>query len=142
MNQAKSLPALWLALMLSAAGLSAAGDVIDVIKDAPLADAAQKQDKPAVLALLKQRADANAPQGDGATALHWAAYWADAETTGLLLRAGARADIRNTYGVTPLSIAASNGNAGVISQLLKAGADVNGVVRSGETPLMLASRTG
>ena len=44
----------------------------------------------AVLSLLKTHADVNAPQSDGATALHWAAYLEDADTTALLIRAGAK----------------------------------------------------
>ena len=37
-----------------------------------VADAAMRGDKAAVRALLAQKADVNAPQADGATALHWA----------------------------------------------------------------------
>lgn len=128
-------PALWLAATISVASLGAAG------ADAPLADAVQRGDKPAVLALLKTRADVNAPQRDGATALHWAAYLEDADTTALLIRAGARVDTPNHYGVTALALASQNGNAAIIDQLLKAGADPNGAIRAGETPLMLAART-
>jgi ankyrin repeat protein len=127
---------LWLTAMLCVSTLGAAG------KDAPLADAVQHRDKQTVLTLLKQRADVNAPQSDGATALHWAAYLEDAETTALMIRAGAKVDTPNNYGVTPLALAAGNGNAAVIDQLLKGGADPNGAVRAGETPLMLAARTG
>jgi ankyrin repeat protein len=127
---------LWFAAMLSVASLGAAG------KDAPLADAVQRRDTQAVRSLLKTRADVNAPQSDGATALHWAVYLEDAETTALLIRAGARADAPNIYGVTPLALAAGNGNAAIIDQLVKGGADPNGAVRAGETPLMLAARTG
>ena len=111
-------------------------------KEAPLADAVQRHDQQAVLALLKKHADVNAPQSDGATALHWAAYLEDADTASLLIRAGATVDTRNNYGVTPLALASGNGNAAVIDRLLKAGADPNGAVRAGETPLMLAARTG
>jgi ankyrin repeat protein len=125
-----------LAALLSVSSLGAAGG------PAPLADAVQHRDKPAVLALLKAHADVNAPQSDGATALHWAAYLDDAETTALLIRAGAKVDIPNNYGVTPLALAASNGNAAILGQLLKGGADPNRTVRAGETPLMLASRAG
>ena len=46
---------------------------------APVADAAQARDRRAVRALLKQGADVNAAQGDGMTALHWAAMNGDAE---------------------------------------------------------------
>src|SRR5437762_14281575 len=62
-------------------------------RDALLADAVQRRDTRAVLALLQQHADVNAPQSDGATALHWAAYFDDAETTGRLIRACAKVDI-------------------------------------------------
>ena len=81
-------------------------------KGAPLADAVQLRDKQAVLSLLKDNVNVNAPQSDGATALHWAAYLEDTETTALLIRAGAKADTPNNYGVTPLTLAAENGNAG------------------------------
>jgi ankyrin repeat protein len=111
-------------------------------QSAPLADAVKKQDKQAVQALLKKKADVNATQPDGATALHWAAYMDDADTTALLLRAGAKADVANNYGMTPLALAATNGNAGILQQLIKAGANPNGTVRAGETMLMLAARSG
>jgi ankyrin repeat protein len=132
----RSVHGLWLAAMLSISSHGAAAG------DAPLADAVQRHDTQAVLALLNKHADVNAPQGDGATALHWAAYLEDAETTGLLIRAGAVVDTPNNYGVTPLALASGNGNAAVIDRLLKGGADPNRPVRAGETPLMLASRTG
>ena len=74
--------------------------------------------------------------------MHWAAYLEDADTTALLIRAGAKVDTPNNYGVTPLALAAGNGNAAIIDQLLKGGANPNGAVRAGETPLMLAARTG
>src|SRR6266516_4721267 len=132
----RRLPGLWLAAALCVSRLGAAGH------DAPLADAVQRRDTQAVQALLKQRADVNVPQSDGATALHWAAYLEDAETTALLIRAGAKVDTPNHYGITPLALASGNGNAAIIDHLLKAGADPNGVVRAGETPLMLAARSG
>jgi len=39
-----------------------------------VADAAQKGDQAAVQKLIQQKADVNAAQVDGATALHWAVY--------------------------------------------------------------------
>ena len=92
-------------------------------KPSPLAEAAQRQDKQAVQALLKKKADVNATQPDGATALHWAVYAEDAETTALLIRAGANVNVRNNYGVSPLSLAAKQANANILGQLMKAGAD-------------------
>jgi len=120
----RCLLGLWLAAMLCISSLGAA------VNDAPLADAVERRDNQAVLSLLKTRADVNAAQSDGATALHWAAYLDDAETASLLIRAGARVDTPNNYGVTPLALASGNGNAAIIDQLLKAGADPNGVGRA------------
>lgn len=135
----RCLPGLAVAAMVSVASLNAADTGRN---DASLTAAVRRRDQQAVLSLLQQKADVNAPQGDGATALHWAAYLEDAEMTALLIRAGARVGTPNNYGVTPLVLAAENGNAAVIGQLLKAGADPNLTVRSGETPLMLAARSG
>lgn len=112
---------------------------------APLADAAQRQNKQAVLAMLAKKTDVNATQPDGATALHWAAYAEDAEMTAALIRAGANVNVRNNYGVSPFAIAAKHGNATIIEQLMKAGADPNDPIHSinaDETPLMHAARSG
>ena len=54
--------------------------------DVPLVRAAKQKDTAAVRALLQQRVDVNAAEGDGATALHWAAYHDDLELVELLLR--------------------------------------------------------
>ena len=75
--------------------------------------------------MLQKHADVNAPEPDGSTALHWAAYTDDTETAELLIRAGANAKTTNRYGVTPLALASTNGNAKMIEALLKAGADPN-----------------
>ena len=56
----------WLVLLLSVVGVSANST------DFRLVEAVKEQDYEAVRALLKQRVDVNAPQPDGATALHWA----------------------------------------------------------------------
>jgi uncharacterized protein len=125
-----------LTALLSVATLGAAGN------GSPLADAVQRRDTQAIQSLLKSHADVNAPQSDGATALHWAAYLDDADTASLLIRAGAKVDVPNNYGVTPLALTASTGSAAVTERLLKGGADPNRTVRAGETPLMLAARAG
>jgi ankyrin repeat protein len=105
-------------------------------------DAVKKADKAAIRALLQQRADVNAPEPDGTTALHWAAYTDDMDTVELLIRAGANAKTTNRYGATPLALASTNGNAAMIEALVKAGADPNLASPEGETPLMLAARSG
>ena len=110
--------------------------------DAVVADAAEKMDRAAIRTLLRQRADVNAPQVDGMTALHWAAYQDDLETSELLLRAHANAKAATRYGITPLSLACANGNGALVDLLLKAGADPNAALPGGETPLMTAARVG
>jgi uncharacterized protein len=106
----------------------------------PFADAAEKSDRATLRTLLKQHADVNAPQADGMTALHWAAYRDDLETAKLL--ASANANATNRYGVTPLSLACQNGSAAMVGLLLAQGADANTTLRGGETVLMTAARTG
>jgi ankyrin len=107
-----------------------------------VADAAMRGDSAAVRALLAKGGDVNAPQGDGATALHWAVYRGDKELVGLLIRAGANVKAANREGSTPLWLASVNGAADVIAALLEAGADANEQLPLGRTPLMIASRTG
>jgi uncharacterized protein len=109
----------------------------------PVADAVQNRDFPTLGTLLKQNVTVNAAQGDGTTALHWAAHWNDPETVSLLLKAGANANAVNQYGATPLSEAAALGNSTIIEQLLKAGADPNTrTTADGETVLMTSARAG
>src|SRR5438445_5140788 len=127
--------ALTLALLIPARSWSAS-------VPSPMADAAEKSDHARLRALLKERADVNAPQVDGMTALHWAAYQDDLETAKLLLKAGASAKVENRYGVTPLSLACQNGNGELVASLLAAGADPNTTLHGGETVLMTAARTG
>jgi ankyrin repeat protein len=113
--------------------------------EAPLADAARRQDKQAILSLIAKKADVNAVQPDGATALHWAVYAEDAELTAALIRAGANVNVRNNYGVSPMAVAARHANPSILGQLLKAGADPNdkiNYVNADETPLMHAARAG
>jgi ankyrin repeat protein len=131
-----SLKRLATAFLLSVAGLIGAGP------DARLADAAKKMDRAAIRALLAQKADVNAPQVDGTTALAWAAYHDDMEIVAALVKAGADVKVANRYGVTPLSLACTNGNGPIVDLLLKAGADPNTTQPGGESALMIASRTG
>src|SRR5262245_35096637 len=90
-----------------------------------IADAAMKENKQAVRSLLQKKADVNAPQVDGTTALHWAVRWDDIETADALIRAGANVSAATRAGATPLQLAATNGSAAMIEKLIKAGADPN-----------------
>jgi ankyrin repeat protein len=108
-----------------------------------VADAAMKGNREAVRSLLQQKADVNARQMDGTTALHWAVRADDLETAALLIRAGANVSAANRDGATPLLLASVNGNAAMIETLIKAGADPNApLTKYGDTALMMAARTG
>ena len=107
-----------------------------------IADAAQRGDRAAVQKLILQKVDVNAPQVDGATALHWAVYRQDTELADALIRAGANVKATNRTGVTPLEMAALYGNAALIDRLIKAGADAKQKGPNGETMLMFAARNG
>jgi len=110
--------------------------------DAQLIEAAKAGQPTVVRALLAQRADANAREADGTTALHWAVRSDDRPTVAALIKAGADVSATNRYGVTPLALAATNGNAGMVDALLNAGADANSASPEGATALMTAARTG
>ena len=80
-----------------------------------VADAAMRGDSVAARKLIEQHADVNAPQADGATALHWAVFHSNKEMVDLLLRAGANATAANREGSTPLWLASVNGDAAIIA---------------------------
>jgi len=124
-----------LLVVLSAVSASAA--------TSDVADAAMKGNREAVRSLLQRKADANAPQIDGTTALHWAVRVDDVDMADLLIRAGANVSSANREGVTPMQLAAMNGNAAMLVKLIKAGANPNApLTESGDTALMMAARTG
>ena len=105
-----------------------------------VADAARRGDIGAVRKLIAAKADVNAAQIDGATALHWAVHRGDVEMTDALLRAGAKVDAANRVGMTPLAMAAIYGHPSLVDRLVKAGADVKARGLGGETMLMYAAR--
>ena len=123
------------ALLLSIVTLAAADS------DVRLIEAIKNADTAAVRALLPG-SDVNARAGDGATALHWAAYKDDLVTADLLIRTGAAVNAVNDLGVTPLWVASTNASAPMIATLLSAGADPDVAPPTGGTPLMLVSRAG
>ncbi|MGH7576838.1 MAG: ankyrin repeat domain-containing protein [Longimicrobiales bacterium] len=112
--------------------------------DSPVADAAMRGDREGVRALLHQGADVNAAQGDGMTALHWAATHGDDDLARMLLYAGATLDAATRNGnYTALHLAARAGSAPVVRVLLDAGADVGTATTSGgATALHFAAAQG
>jgi uncharacterized protein len=122
-------------LLLTAAAAAAAGSEV--------ANATMKRDSGAVRALIQRKANVNAPQVDGTTALHWAVRLDDGELADMLIRAGANVSATNRDGVRPLQLAAMNGNGIMLDKLIKAGADPNQpLTQYGDTALMMAARTG
>jgi len=123
------------AVFLSAVNLRAAGSDV--------ADAAMRGNKDALRSLIQRKADVNAPQMDGTTALHWAVRADDLETVDLLIRAGAKVSTANREGLMPMQLAALNGSAAMLEKLIKAGANANApLTPSEDTALMMAARTG
>jgi ankyrin repeat protein len=126
-----------------AAAIAALALSIGVHAAESIADAAMRGDRADVVALIKQGADVNAPQGDGVTALHWAARHGDAEMVTALVAAGANARAGTQFGgYTPLHIAAERGSASIVKALVGAGAVVDAKTATGATPLMLAAAAG
>ena len=94
--------------------------------DSPLADAVMRGDSAGLRVLLRQGADVNEVQGDGMTALHWAASRGNLAATRMLVSAGARLDpVTRNGNYTPLHLASQNGRAEAVKALLAAGANVN-----------------
>jgi len=107
---------------------------------APVADAAMRGDLTTVKKLIAQGVSVNASQGDGMTALHWAADRGDSALASILVRA--KANVRATTRIgayTPLHIASRTGNPAVVKALLTAGSDVKATTMSGATALHLAA---
>ena len=121
--------------LLSAAGLSAGADL-------RLIDAVKAQDETSVRALLRQHVDVNSQQGDGTTALHWAADLDNLAIADLLIRAGARVDAANDLGAVPLHLACTNRSVPMVDRLLESKANPNAKLLDGETVLMTCARTG
>jgi ankyrin repeat protein len=128
--------------LLSLALLAASpGDIAS--SRTPVADASRAGDRETVRALLQQGEDVNAAQGDGMTALHWAASSGDLETAKMLLVAGANVKASTRLGgFTPLLLASKNGHPLLVSTFLEASANPNDATTNGSTALMLAAASG
>ncbi|MEO2003116.1 MAG: ankyrin repeat domain-containing protein, partial [Candidatus Poribacteria bacterium] len=124
--------ALGLSVALCAAALSAEGQIID---------AARSGDVDALRSLLAEGADANTTQGDGMTALHWAAERGHSAVAELLLSAGADGEAQTRVGsYTPLHLASRSGYGPIVRTLLDAGAAPDATTtNTGVTPLHLAA---
>lgn len=131
-----------LAFLLVATGLVAFNLKAAELGPPQLIEAARHGDKETLRSLIQKKADVNAADADGSTALLWASYRDNVESADLLIRAGAKVNTATDLGVTPLWQACENGSAAMVKKLLDAGANPNLPLLSGETPLMVASRSG
>ncbi len=132
---------LLLALVVVVSGAWGPADI--TMSVTPVADAAMAGDSDRVRELLLVGSDVNQAQGDGMTALHWAALSRDTEMAEMLLYAGATvAASTRLQGYTPLFLSSQLGDAPMMELLLKAGADANAASASGAVPLMVAAAAG
>jgi uncharacterized protein len=121
----------------------AGGAVAIATVRAEVADATMKGDLTALKALLARQVDVNAAQGDGMTALHWAARRNNTEAATMLLEAGADVKAVTRIGrYTPLHLAAQEGAEGVMRLLLGRGAEPGAVTTTGAVPLHFAAASG
>ena len=103
-----------------------------------LLEAAKDGDREKVARLLKLRADVNAADQHGCTALMWAAFYDRVEVVNLLLEADADVNATDNDGVTPLITAAHWGYVEVVEALLKKDVDVNWRDNTGHSALYYA----
>lgn len=122
-------------------------DAVDVKQTTPLAIAAQYDHTVLVFFLVKEGADISKTDECDDSALHWAAYKGNLQTTALLHYLGLPADSCDSYGSTPLHLATSRNAPNVIEYLLdESSADPTKLVAAkdnkGRTPLDIAKERG
>jgi hypothetical protein len=101
--------------------------------------AARRGSEDLVRFLAKHRANVQARNRYGDTALMLAALKGHGEVVKILADAGAEVDHK---GWTPLAYAAFEGHADIVRYLLGKGARADAVAPNGATPLMLAAKNG
>jgi uncharacterized protein len=111
-------------------------------RDLRLLDAVKRRDDKAFAALLRAKADVNAVQPDGATALAWAVHLGERRMAEALLDSGANANTADEYGETPVTLAAANGDAALVQRLVTAGGSARAARWNGETAVMIAAGAG
>lgn len=119
--------------------IRAARAELDVFEAATVGDVGRLHD------LLHEEPEViDARSADDATALHFAAFFAQPEAAELLVDHGADVyAVSPTFGnVTPLHSAAAGGSAEIVHLLLNAGADPNARQNGGFTPLQAAAQNG
>ena len=105
-----------------------------------LADAVENKRLALTERLLGSKADVNAKQQDGMTALHWAVYHNRTGLTKKLIAAEADINCNTDFGISPLTIACQNGSEAIVRLLLNHGADPNTTRDGDESVLATAAR--
>ncbi len=115
-----------------------------VLADTLVADAAMVDDVERMARLLRQGEDVNTAQGDGMTAVHWAAENGNVVIADMLIAAGANlASVTRMGGYSALHLASKNGAVEVVRALLAAGSEVMAETTTGAvTPLHFAAASG
>jgi len=112
----------------------------------PLIHASQQslsgKDRQIVEALVKAKAQVNAPNKNGATALMAAAATGRDGMLRLLIQNEATVDARDNDKWTALMYASDNGHWKAVKELIDAKADVNATDKDGWSPLMMALFSG
>ncbi|HTL03066.1 MAG TPA: ankyrin repeat domain-containing protein [Vicinamibacterales bacterium] len=133
-------------VLVGACGLWVLGTVLSAQQphrgDLRLLDAVKRRDQKAFTTLLRAKADVNAAQPDGATALAWAVYLGQNSMAEALLNAGAKANTTDEYGETPVTLAAANGDAQLVERLIAAGGSARAARWNGESAVMIAAGAG
>src|SRR5260370_4649800 len=111
-------------------------------RDLRLVEAVKRRDQKAFAALLRARADVNAAQPDGSTALSWAVHLGQRSMADALLDAGANANTADEYGATPVTLAAADGEADPVPRLISAGGDARTARWDGEAAPIVPAGPG
>jgi ankyrin repeat protein len=111
--------------------------------DRPLHRAAKMGHADVVKLLLNNGIPVDAVDGNGETALHYAAWFGSLPCTITLVESGASVNFRSTkFTSTPLVWACQRGRSEIIEYLLSQGASVDVKSGTGDSPLIMATHTG
>lgn len=115
---------------------------VDNYRRTPIILAAMAGKADLVELLAENKANLDAKDEAGGSALHYTAARGYVDVAELLIELGADVDIENRQGMTPLLKAAANGQFDIVQLLLSRNADTNHNDYTGRSALMWAQRNG